>query len=194
MKRRDFMKTTAIGYGAGTKDFEHPNVLRVYIGEPDEKVTAGNQTSHEKETNGAEKDRVLIMETNIDDMNPQWYDHVIDRLYSAGALEVFLTHVQMKKNRPGLKLSILTSEQNKDQLLRVVFSETTSIGVRMRYEEREILEREERVITTPYGDVRAKVSWFGGEQVNVKAEYDDLKRIARETGLPLKQIAAAIKL
>jgi len=157
-------------------------------------VKAGNNLSHEKETNGTEKDRVLIMETNIDDMNPQWYDHVIDRLYGAGALEVFLTHVQMKKNRPGIKLSILANEQQKDDLLKVVLSETTSIGVRMRYEEREILRREERTIQTPYGDVRAKVSYLGDEQVNIKPEYDDLKRIARETGLPLKQIAAAINL
>lgn len=187
------MTTSAIGYGAGTKDFEHPNVLRVYIGELIGKASTGKKAFTSQEPAGTLTDEVLVMETNIDDMNPQWYDHVIDRLYGSGALEVFLTHVQMKKNRPGVKLTILAKEENKNQLLRVVFGETTSIGVRMRMEEREILERVEKIITTPFGNVKTKASYFDGELVNIKAEYEDLKRIAGETGLPLKHIAATIQ-
>jgi pyridinium-3,5-bisthiocarboxylic acid mononucleotide nickel chelatase len=187
------MKTTAIGYGAGTKDFDHPNVLRVFIGEPTGVVPAGESAAPEKSASDTVKDEVLVMETNIDDMNPQWYDHVIDRLYDAGALEVFLTQIQMKKNRPGTKLTILARELHKNLLLKIIFSETTSIGVRMRIEKREILERVEKIVSTPYGDIKAKISYFNGEQVNIKAEYDDLKRIANETNTSVKQLVSSIQ-
>ncbi len=171
------MITTAIGYGAGSKDFEHPNVLRLFIGDADNQKPA---------------DDVYVIETNIDDMNPQWYDHIIDRLYMEGALEVFLTNIQMKKNRPGTRLTILGKPIDKEKLLHVIFSETTSIGVRIRKEAREILKRETSNITTPHGKVKVKITWYKGEKVNLKVEYDDLKRLARENGMPLKQISEEI--
>ena len=172
------MKTTAIGYGAGSKDFEHPNVLRVYIGELDDAAEAG--------------DEVMVLETNIDDMNPQWYDDVMDQLYSAGALEVFITPVQMKKNRPGQKLTVLCHEGLTESMMHVLFRGTTSIGVRMRRERRRVLERKEIVLQTAFGPLRAKASYYNNEQVNVKVEYDELKRVARETGLTIKQISSQI--
>ena len=170
------MKTRSIGYGSGTKDFEHPNVLRLYLGKAD---------------SSGEED-IFVIETNIDDMNPQFYDHVIDRLYGEGALEVFITGIQMKKNRPGTKLTILTAPGNKDRLLEVIFMETTSIGVRIRRESREILEREIKTITTPYGQVKAKISYYKGKVVNSKIEYDDLKRLAMENGETIKNVSSEI--
>lgn len=170
-------KTSSIGYGAGTRDFEHPNVLRLYLGEMDI---------------SGEGESIYVLETNIDDMNPQFYDHVIERLYGAGALEVFLTGIQMKKNRPGIKLTVLAASGDKDRLLKVVFTETTSIGVRIRQESREILEREVKAIDTPYGPVNAKVSFYEGQPVNTKIEYDDLKRLAEKHGKSIKQILSEI--
>jgi len=171
------VKVESIGYGAGSKDFEHPNVLRVYLGQMVDKPS---------------ENVIDVIETNIDDMNPQWYDHIIDRLYVEGALEVFMTNIQMKKNRPGIKLTILADPVNKDQLLKIVFRETTSIGVRMRRESREILERESRTLDTPYGKVNAKITIYEGETVNQKVEYDDLRRLAAENNLPVKKISSEI--
>ncbi len=171
------MITHSIGYGAGTKDFGHPNVLRLYLGE----------MKHEEDA-----DSVYVLETNIDDMNPQFYDHVIERLYGEGALEVFITNIQMKKNRPGIKLTILSAPDAKDRLLKIIFRETTSIGVRIRQESREILKREIKTISTPYGEVQAKFSYYEGEPVNMKVEYDDLKRLSSETGQSIKNISSGI--
>ena len=171
------METRSIGYGAGTKDFEHPNVLRVYLGEAGQGSIAGT---------------IDVIETNIDDMDPQFYDHVIDRLYQAGALEVFLIPIQMKKNRPGIKMTVLAEPSDKDKLLDIIFRETTSIGTRIRKEFREILEREQKIIDTPLGRVQAKISYFKGNRVNMKIEYDDLKRLALEYGRPVKDIYSEI--
>ena len=172
------VKVESIGYGAGSKDFEHPNVLRVYLGQMVDKPY---------------ENVIDVIETNIDDMNPQWYDHIIDRLYGEGALEVFMTNIQMKKNRPGVKLTILADPVNKDQLLKIVFRETTSIGVRMRRESREILERKSRTFDTSYGKVNAKITIYEGKTVNQKVEYDDLRRLAAENNLPVKKIAGEIE-
>ncbi len=172
------IRMESIGYGAGSKDFEHPNVLRVYLGQMVEKPA---------------ENVIDVIETNIDDMNPQWYHHIIDRLYGEGALEVFMTNIQMKKNRPGIKLTILADPVIKDRLLKIIFSETTSIGVRMRRESREILERESRTFDTPYGKVNAKISMYDGDPVNKKVEYDDLRRLAAENGMSVKKIAGEIE-
>jgi pyridinium-3,5-bisthiocarboxylic acid mononucleotide nickel chelatase len=171
------IKTQAIGYGAGTKDFEHPNVLRVYLGE-----MASEGASEE----------IDVIETDIDDMNPQWYDHVMERLYGEGALEVFFTNIQMKKNRPGVKLTILAKPGDKDRLIKIIFKDTTSLGVRFRRESRVILKREVKTFKTSFGEVNAKVSYFNDEQVNIKVEYDDLKRLAFENKLSIKQISNEI--
>ncbi len=171
------MVVSAVGYGAGTKDFEQPNVLRVFVGETDQGQSASN---------------IDVIETNIDDMNPQFFDHVIDMLYREGALEVFLTNIQMKKNRPGIRLTVLAGTEERERLLKVLFRETTTIGVRIRRESREVLERKAVTVATPLGEINAKVSWFAGEIVNVKPEYEDLKRVALEKGIPLKLVSAEI--
>jgi pyridinium-3,5-bisthiocarboxylic acid mononucleotide nickel chelatase len=170
--------TESVGYGAGSKEFEHPNVLRVYIG----------QAADSDES----ADEITVIETNIDDMNPQWYDHIIERLYAGGALEVFLTTIQMKKNRPGVKLTLLSEPGKKEQLIKIIFQETTSIGIRMRRETREILVRESKIINTPYGEVKAKVSRYENEIMNVKVEYDDLKKLAITNNLSIKKISSEI--
>jgi pyridinium-3,5-bisthiocarboxylic acid mononucleotide nickel chelatase len=182
------MVTESIGYGAGTKEFKHPNVLRVYLGETADK----GAVPENKETTGNSGNGILVIETNIDDMNPQWYDHITDRLYGEGALEVFLTSIQMKKNRPGIKLTVLTEPGISKQLVKVILSETTSIGVRIRKETREILVRESKVYNTPFGEVEAKTSFYEGHPVTRKIEYDDLKRLALANGLSIKQISSEI--
>jgi pyridinium-3,5-bisthiocarboxylic acid mononucleotide nickel chelatase len=172
------IRTQAVGYGAGTKDFDHPNVLRVYLGEMEEK---------------SQTEEIQVIETNIDDMNPQWYDHVMERLYAEGALEVFFTNIQMKKNRPGVKLTILAKPGDEERLIKLVFTDTTSIGVRLRRESRVILKREFKTFSTGFGEVTAKVSYFNGVQVNLKIEYDDLKRLADENGVSVKQVSNEIE-
>jgi pyridinium-3,5-bisthiocarboxylic acid mononucleotide nickel chelatase len=164
-----------IGYGAGSKDLDQPNVLRICIGES-------------TPTLQAEQESVIVIETNIDDMNPQIYEHVIDKLLDAGALDVFLTNIFMKKNRPAIKLTALATPGTEAAMTKIILAETTSIGVRIRLEKRIILERKVTELSTRYGKVRIKTSQLNGEILNTMPEYDDMKRIAFETGKPLKQL------
>lgn len=168
------MTVERVGYGAGSRDLPHPNLLRVFIGAPAEpSLTA---------------DEVAVIETNIDDMNPQLYDHVMEKLFAAGALEVFLTTIIMKKNRPGVKVTVLARPQDQEQMLQILFEETTTIGLRLRQERRTILHREIKEVETKFGDVRFKFSSLGGKLINVTPEFEDCKEIARKTGLPLKVV------
>ena len=168
------MRLENVGYGIGSKDFEEtPNLVRVMLG---------------KTEGGSEK--AVVMETNIDDMTPQTAGYLMERLFESGALDVFFIPVQMKKNRPGILLTIIAGEDKKDVLLDVVFSESTSIGVRCYGVERFCLERREEKVKTRYGTVRVKISIRGGRAVNVQPEYDDLRRIAAKKGVPLKEVAA----
>jgi len=173
------MRVQKIGYGAGSRDFkETPNVVRVMVGE------AGlNQT-----------ETVVVIECEIDDMNPQIFGVLMDRLLAEGALDVFYTPVQMKKNRPGTLLTILAPPSRRERLVDIVFSETTSIGVRYRDMTRECLDRETISIETPLGNVRMKIARRNGEVVNAAPEFDDCARIAGERNVPLKDVqAAAVK-
>ena len=122
------MLTESIGYGAGSQDLKHPNVLRVFIGES-------------ADLNVLEQDKISILETNIDDMNPQFYDQVFEDLLQNDALDVYLTNVSMKKNRPGIQLTVLTKPEDEDKITRLIFKHTTSIGVRIRQEKRKKLKR-----------------------------------------------------
>lgn len=164
----------AIGYGAGQKDLPRPNVLRVFLGEAS--------------TAGAEQDKVSIIETNIDDMNPQFYQSVMDNLLSAGALDVFLTSTIMKKGRPGLLLTALCPVEKEVELVDRILRETTSIGVRIRQERRVKLEREIVNLKTELGNVRVKVTRWHGKIANRTPEFEDCKRIAEEKGLTLKEV------
>ena len=174
------MTVSAIGYGAGSRDFaETPNVLRVLIGEAASKPASTS---------------VVVIEADIDDMNPQIFGVVMDTLLAQGALDVFYTSIQMKKNRPGVLLTVVAPPDARARLTATIFRETTTIGVRYREMERACLDREEVTVQTPLGAVRMKVARQDGRVVNASPEFDDCARLARERDVPVKEVQAlAIK-
>ena len=175
------MKLRAIGYGAGTADLaEKPNVLRLLIGE--------REASEPGEYWGAP---VTVIETNVDDMSPQIYGYFAERAMAAGALDVFSTPAQMKKNRPGLLVTILCEPEKLAALIDLVFRETTTIGVRTYEVRRKTLEREVVSVATEFGDVHIKLSRMNGSLLNATPEYEDCQRIASERSVPLKKVMAA---
>ena len=173
------MRVEQVGYGAGSRDLPLPNLLRVSIGETTEQVE------------GYEEDVVTVIETNIDDMNPQLYEHVMERLFDSGALDVFLTPIQMKRNRPGVQLSVLVAEERVADVLDILFAETTTIGVRTCPMRRWKLGRERIVVETRYGPVGVKVARRSGTVMNVAPEYRECRRVAEEQGVPLKEMYQA---
>ena len=165
--------TECISYGAGTWDLELPNVVRLYIGEC---------------KSGGKRDLSLI-ETNIDDMDAQLFGYVSERLFALGALDVWTTPIYMKKNRPAHMLSVLVEEDKKAQCLSLLFSETTSIGMRVLHvDERVEAVRHTALVDTPHGKVRCKVSAYGGKIVSLSPEYEDCREIAAREGIPLKRV------
>jgi uncharacterized protein (TIGR00299 family) protein len=170
------MRPRRIGYGAGSRDFgDTPNVLRVVIGDAD--VAASVHL-------------VVVIEAEIDDMNPQLYGVLMDRLLATGALDVYYTPIQMKKNRPGTLLTIIAPPSLKDPLTTIVFRESTTIGVRFSEVRRECLERETLTVETPLGSVRVKVARRDGVVMNAAPEFDDCLRLAGEHQRPVKDIQA----
>jgi hypothetical protein len=166
------------GYGAGTGDFPgHANVLRITIGDAASKLAAN--TSQET---------ISVLEANLDDLNPQVFGYVMDRLLEAGALDVFGTPVQMKKNRPGTLLTVLAKPDVADELAQIVFAETTTLGVRRREEKRQVLARKWRTVPTRFGDVRIKIASLNGTVTSYAPEYEDCRRIAVEHRVPLKLV------
>jgi pyridinium-3,5-bisthiocarboxylic acid mononucleotide nickel chelatase len=174
------MRVTAVGYGAGDKDLpERPNVLRLLVGDAD----------HDGET-----ERIVSIQCEMDDMNPQLFGPLMDQLYAAGALEVFYAPVQMKKNRPGTLVTVLAPPDRRSEISGVLFRETTTIGVRYQELQRERLERQISTIQTPVGPIRFKIARRGGAIVNAAPEFEDCARAAAEQGLPIKDVQArAIK-
>jgi len=173
------MRVEKVGYGAGSRDLPFPNLLRLTIG-----TATADAADYEE-------DVVIVMETNIDDMNPEWYEQVMNRLFDAGALDVFLTPVQMKHNRPAVQVSVISAPEYVSGLLEVVFAETTTIGVRTHSVQRCKLRREAIAVETPYGPVAVKVARQGGKVVNVSPEHQDCQQVATERGLPLKEVYQA---
>jgi uncharacterized protein (TIGR00299 family) protein len=169
------MKIEHIGYGAGTHDLSQPNLLRLFVGSA---AAEG----------GVEHGVVSIIETNIDDMNPQFYEHVLDKLLERGALEVYLTNVMMKKNRPAVKLTVLSRVGEEKEFVRILFEETTTLGMRIRHEQREILPREIKPIATKFGTIRVKISPGPDGVVTKTPEFADCKKIADQFNIPLKQV------
>jgi len=168
------MILSKIGYGAGGWELsEKPNVLRVFIGE-------------DAEAYGS--DEVCVIETNIDDMNPQVYEYLMDRLFDAGALDVYITPVVMKKSRPAQMLSVVADAERLNSIREIIFRETTTIGIRVRKMSRFVLERNLREVKLPYGTVRVKISGSSNGVRNVVPEYEDCKALAMKTGLPLRDI------
>jgi uncharacterized protein (TIGR00299 family) protein len=171
------LRLEAVGHGAGTRDtHERPNVLRLLVGEED---AAG------------EASRVLVAEAEIDDMSPQLYGPLIDRLLAAGALDAYLTPVQMKKGRPGTLVTVLAPPSRRPAVEDVFFAETTTLGVRFQEWERTTLEREVVAVTTPYGTIGVKVGRRGGEIKNAQPEFEDCQRAASAHGVPVKEVWAA---
>jgi pyridinium-3,5-bisthiocarboxylic acid mononucleotide nickel chelatase len=174
------MRVRAIGYGAGERDFiGHPNTLRVLVGDTPDEGTAERNT-----------ETVVVLECEIDDMNPQLFGPLMDRLHKAGALDVFYAAVQMKKNRPGTLVSVVARPSDRDALSGLLFAETTTIGVRYREMHREWLAREIRTIETPVGPIRFKVATRDGRVLNAAPEFDDCAKAAADRGLPIKDVQA----
>jgi len=169
---RERISVDRIGYGAGSRDLSVPNVTRLMVAELlREDILA--------------PENVVQMETNIDDLNPQVYEFLMSRLFEAGALDVFMTPVYMKKNRPGTMLTVLSPCGRESQIVDIILRETTSLGVRMQTVQRATLPRHVHTIETSFGPVRVKVVGRGREDSRPQPEYDDCRRIAGERGLPL---------
>jgi uncharacterized protein (TIGR00299 family) protein len=168
-----------IGYGAGSRDITTmPNVLRIITGE-----------EHKMPEHGSLDDIVTIIETNIDDMNPQIYEDIVSKLFKAGAMDVFLENIIMKKGRPAVKLTVIIKEQDMEKMADILFKETTTIGLRFYRAHRKILHREIKKVKTKYGNVRIKISRLKDRIVNISPEYDDLKAISKRVKLPIKKIS-----
>jgi uncharacterized protein (TIGR00299 family) protein len=171
------MTVSAIGYGAGTVDLEgQPNVLRVMIGEAAEKTVPGYD------------EEIAVIEANLDDMNPQIYGYFLDKALAAGALDVYTTPVQMKKNRPGTLLTVLCKPQDANALMSLIFGETTTFGLRTYRAQRRTLPREHVSVATSFGVVRVKVSRVNGRILHVAPEYDDCRKLAVEKNVPLQRV------
>jgi hypothetical protein len=174
------MEIEKVGYGGGARDLPIPNLLRVSIGQSFE-------DRPEKEF-GLQSDTVVIIETNIDDLNPQFYAHISEELFKAGALDVFSTSIMAKKGRPGVKLTILAPIPKVSKLSEVIFDQTTTFGLRSYRVERKKLPREVREVETKFGKVRVKIGRMGNRIKNIAPEYEDCERTARDKGIPLKEI------
>jgi len=171
------MTVSAIGYGAGTADLEgQPNVLRIMVGESVEKTVAGFD------------EEISVIEVNLDDMNPQIYGYFQEKALAAGALDVYTTPVQMKKNRPGILLTLLCRPQDTAKLMDLVFSETTTFGARTYRAQRRTLPRESVKVHTQFGDVRVKISRVNGHIRHASPEFEDCKKLAEEKHVPLQQV------
>jgi pyridinium-3,5-bisthiocarboxylic acid mononucleotide nickel chelatase len=172
------MKPEKVAYGAGTRDFKNfPNVLRMTVGE-----------TLEKKSSLIPEEIITILEGNVDDMTPQLFGYVMDRALQQGALDVFATSVQMKKSRPGMLLTVLCHPEDAQALTRLIFEETTTLGVRSRDEKRAALARRHVTVHTKWGEVRIKLANLNGSISNYAPEYEDCRRIAEQQHVPLKAV------
>jgi pyridinium-3,5-bisthiocarboxylic acid mononucleotide nickel chelatase len=172
------MKAEKVAYGAGTRNFKnHPNVLRLTVGETAEQNEAAFPI-----------EEISVLEANVDDMTPQVFGYAMERALQEGALDVFGTPVQMKKSRPGMLLTVLCRTEDSQRLTKLILTETTTLGVRMRRESRAALVRRHVSVTTRWGDVRMKLANLNGSVSNYAPEYEDCRRIAAEQNVPLKTV------
>jgi uncharacterized protein (TIGR00299 family) protein len=169
------MKLTKIGYGAGGRDLPTPNILRVLVGES-------------PSTEATTLEHLVMTETNLDDLNPQIYGHVMERLFERGALDVTFTPIQMKKNRPGILVSVLSHPTDAAAMEKVIFSETSTIGIRRHTIERHALARKFAKVVTPYGQVSVKIVQIEDGKFRATPEYEDCRQLAVSSGIPLWDI------
>jgi len=169
------MKVEAVGYGAGTRDLPIPNLLRVMIGETAE---TGNQI----------REQLILLESNLDDLNPEIYPYVMESLFNAGALDVCLVPVQMKKNRPGTQIQVLAEVQKAEDMRDILFRETSTLGIRQTQVDRYSLPRNIQDVSTSFGIVRIKVAGEGTKFQKASPEYEDCQKLARENDIPIQQV------
>jgi uncharacterized protein (TIGR00299 family) protein len=167
-----------IGYGIGQRDTDVPNVLRVFLGEVDDK----------EQDLDVEVKEACLMECNIDDMNPELYEGIVERLFEKGALDVYLTPIMMKKSRPAVKISIICDAEHRKGIEEVLWLHTSTFGLRVNKIEKLILRRDVSTVKTKYGVVSVKNAYLRGERIKWKLEYEDAKRLAREKGVSIKTI------
>ena len=177
------MRVLTSGFGAGKKQFkpDMPNLLRVILGETEEAAIGEDKTPQ----------TVAVLETNLDDQNPEGFDLLMERAFAAGALDVFFTPIQMKKNRPATLLTVLCPPDKADALAALLFRETGTFGIRAREQRRYTLDRSWRTVTTEFGDIRLKAGTWLGEEVTVAPEYEDCKRAALAHDVPLRRVYEA---
>ncbi len=196
------MTLRRIGYGAGRKEFAWPNVARLWIGEEIFNAKAFNvkgadgakkESPHEsaQSASSAFQSSLVVIETNIDDMNPELYEPVRERLFAAGALDVWTTAIGMKKGRPATLLSVLASAEIEAEVARLILRETTTLGVRVYPVQRHIAQREFRTVETIYGPVQVKAKLLDGEELGAKPEFEDCLRLADAAGVPVGMVYAA---
>jgi uncharacterized protein (TIGR00299 family) protein len=172
--------TEASGYGAGTREYtDFPNVLRVLVGET--------------ENTGAIDERLWMLETNLDDASPQIIGHVMERVLESGALDCFFTPAQMKKNRPGVLLSVLCGPGEKETVMKLLFTETTTLGIRSYEVTRRALQRSVVRVETPYGPIDVKVAHLDGRVVNEMPEFEQCRQAAANANVPLKVVEEAVR-
>lgn len=181
--RRPSMKARICGYGLGTAEREGiPNVLR---------LTIGDRTGWDGEELGS--DYVVVMEANIDDMNPEIFGYLVERLLEEGALDAFLTPITMKKGRPGTMISCITRPEDFEGLARLILMETTTLGIRMTDMRRMVLARDIVNVGTRWGDVRVKVGKLEGRITSISPEYEDCRKIAKDKGIPIKEVYEEVR-
>lgn len=169
------MSIDKVSYGAGKSNFEQPNLLRVFTGKLiNESDYAGDVTN--------------VIETNIDDMNPEYYEYITQKLFKCGALDVFFTNIWMKKNRPSVKLSVICPLEKTDRLIDIIFNETTTFGVRVYKTKRRKLSVQRKKVKTKYGEINIKIGKLNNKIKTISPEYEDCKRIAEKNDMPLKDV------
>jgi len=168
------MTTKRVGYGAGSfDDPARPNLLRIVVGETEDVYL---------------RDAIQVIETNVDDMNPEFYDHIFRRLFDAGALDVYLVPIYMKKTRPGNVLTVLAEPRDKRKLISIILDETTTFGLRTYVAEKVMLSRKTITVRTKFGDVKVKIAFTGKNVKTIAPEFDDCRRVAEEKGVPIKEV------
>lgn len=169
-------KINKLAYGIGQRDTNIPNVLRVYLGE---EIIEKSESPVSKE---------IMIECNIDDMNPEIYDFVFDKLFENGALDAFITPVIMKKSRPANKLNVICTQENSEKMKKIIFENTSTIGLREYHIEKTMLTRKSELVKTKFGEIKIKNAYYKDKLISSKPEYEDCKRLANEHGVSIKEI------
>lgn len=186
----DNLNVEKIGFGAGTRDYkDFPNTLRLMLGEESGELGVGSEEIKSKIKDPRPKtESLILLETNLDDVSPQVVGFVMDKAFELGALDCWFTPIQMKKNRPATMISILCNQENKDKLTELLYVETTTLGIRVQEIKREFLERKFVKVNTKFGEIDVKIGMLNGKQVNAMPEFEQLKKISSEQGIPLKEL------